>query len=240
VKVVTHTRLVARRRHEAMAASIGGLAVLGVGLLISLTRVQLVAYAYGALVVGSVLSWIGIWLSETWLRPPRADEALAQALKGAGPAYALYNWVLPADHVLLVPWGLVVIAALGNDGPALIDGARWREQRPLRQRVARLGRRPLRNPSRWLGFEVRSLRDALSAAGAELGDVPIQPLAVFVQPKAVISVGESELPVIRADGFRTWLRQQKVPSLSPARRRQLVAALDELAASRRPTITTSA
>ncbi len=230
MKVVIHSNRVARRGRQAILLSVAGLAVLATGLALSLFRPQQIVYAYSALVAGTLMSWLGIALSDKWLRPPRADKALADALKGAGRAYALFHWVLPAEHVLLTPSGLVVFAVFNQEGPVAVRGDRWHEGRPLWKRLFALGRRPVRNPERLLETEVEALRDALVAEDAELGDVPIEAVALFTYRGVSLTVEGPNVPALRTDDLRAWLREaERGRKLSPARRRRVELALDRLA-----------
>ncbi len=232
MKVTTHHRLVRRRRRQALGASLFGFLILAAGLLISLQGPQAILIAYGALLVGSAFSWIGLWLSDTWLRMPRPDAALDEALKSASRGYALYHWVLPADHVLLAPWGLVVFSVHSAAGPVTIKGSHWRELRPLWQRLLTFGRRPLRSPREWLQLDAHRLAEAIQLRAPELASVPVLQLAVFSQLRASLSVEDPDVPVVRADELRSWLREQRLPALKPAERRRLETVLDELASAR--------
>lgn len=233
MRIVTNVGLVKSRRRMATISAIGGLAILGLGLYLSLTRPELVLYAYACLIAGTIVSWIGVALSDQWVRPPRADIALESALKGAGRGFVLYNWALPADHVILSPAGLTVLAVFNQDGQMIVQGEKWREVRPLIKRLTSLGRRPVRNPERWLESDVESLRRALADVEPELADVEIGPAAVFTFPNVELEVEEPSVPTLRYDELRDWLRDEaKEVQLSPARRRRLEKALDEMAAER--------
>ncbi len=232
MKVTTHHRLLRRRRQQALGASVVGFLVLAAGLVASLQGPRALPLAYGALVLGSMFSWAGLWLSDTWLRTPRPDTVLDEALKSASRGYALYHWVLPADHVLLAPWGLVAVAVHHADGPVAIRGSQWREVRPLGQRLLAFGRRPLRSPKRWLEADARLLAEEIQRRAPELTSVPVLLLSVFSQPRIVLSISDPDVAVVRADGLRAWLRDQRLPVLKPAERRRLEMVLDELAAAR--------
>jgi hypothetical protein len=240
VNVVTNVNLAARRRRQAAWLSFGGLLILLIGLGINLLGVRAgaggrpyVLSAYAALIAGSVMSWLGMALSDRWALPPRADAALGGALKGAGPAFRLYNWALPADHVLLTPSGLVVFAVFNHEGPVDVQGARWRDRRPLWRRLIALGRRAVRDPSRVVAIEVDALRRALFDQDEGLADVAVEAVAVFTRPGIALSVREPTLPVMRVDELRDWLRaRSKQPGMPTPERRRLERALEALAAVR--------
>lgn len=231
MKRVVDRVLVARRRRQATLLSVAGLAVLGIGLFLNFQPSQVLG-AYVALLAGTLLSVLGIGLADKWLRRPRPEEALAEALKG-GRALALYHWALPAEHVLVAPWGLVVIAVFAQEGPVHVRGARWREARPLWRALFSLGRRPVRDPSAALDAEAAALSAALVADDPALAGVPIERLAVFTFPGVALTVDAPSLPAVRTADLRAWLRDaSKRPALPAADRRRLELALDRLAEAR--------
>jgi hypothetical protein len=234
MKIVIHSALASRRRRQATLISFAGIGVLLVGLYFNFQRggQLMILYAYLALILGSLLSFLGVSLADQWVRPPRAEDALGEAMKGAGPAYALYHWALPADHVLLAPWGLVLFRVFNIEGAVAVRGDKWRDTRPLIRKVFSLGRQPVRNPERILGIEAAQLRAALVAHDPELADVPMQPVGLFTSPRVDLTVVDATPPALTGDGLRDWLRTEgRRASLAPATRRALVGALDAIAAA---------
>lgn len=229
MRVVCNLALARRRGRQATVLSVLGLAVLGVGLVFNF-RGQ-AAYAYAALVLGSVASWTGIALADKWVRRPRADMALDAGLKGAGRAFVLYHWVLPAEHVLLAPWGLTVLLPSTVDGPVTIRDGKWREERSLGRRLLILGRRPLGNPPRLAAAEIDALARRLAADIPQAAGVPMDAAWVFLKADVAIEGQDEGLPAVAARDLRRWLRGQKSrPALGPSQRRALERGLDAVAA----------
>ena len=245
MRVRTNDRLVSRRRRLALFLSLGGIAVLGAGLAVNMFGlrsdaggVSYTTLSYGALAIGTIMSWIGISVSDRWTLPPRADLALESGLESAGQAYKLYNWLLPAEHVLLAPWGLVLFVVYNCDGPVAIRGRRWKDARPWWRRALALGRRPVREPSRLLSVETGALAAQIAARDndGDLDEVSIEGVAVFSRPGVEITVAEPSVPALCTDDLGDWLRQKGGKSaktkLSPARRRRLERLLDAIAEER--------
>lgn len=248
----------ARRRKVAIRLTFAGFVILVAGLFLGSGAPERLFWGYLALVVGSIVSWIGIALLDRWVALPRQEEALAKAIgarledaasafgsPGAGRTgragaarYTLYSWLLPADHVVAAPWGLAVVDVNTHDGPVRIEGARWKDRRPIFRRLFSIGRRPIRNPRRWLDHEIRQVREALADVDAALAEVPIEPAAFFAREKTAIEIVSDapdpspEPAVLRGDDLLAWLRGVGRPALAPAQRHRLIEALDRLAAGR--------
>jgi hypothetical protein len=73
---------VERRAQIGKWASLLGLVVLGGGFLISLRNPGLFIISFGTLILGFLLSNVGIYYANRYARPDRPDVVLAQALKG--------------------------------------------------------------------------------------------------------------------------------------------------------------
>ena len=128
MKAVTDTKLVEQGKRFGRNASLAGLGVLILGLVISFKFSHLILVAYGCLIVGFILSNIGIYLANRWVREPRADQSLAKALKGFDNQFSLYNYTLPAQHVLLMPSGVAHFLVKPQTGEISVDGNRWRHK----------------------------------------------------------------------------------------------------------------
>lgn len=233
MKIVTHTALAGRRRRQALALSLGGTLVLLAGLWLNFQG--RFGWAFALLVLGTLASWVGIAFGDRWIAVPRPDVALADGLRErTGRVFALYHWVLPADHVFLAPWGVTVFAVFNHDGPIDVAGRRWRDARPLWQRALRFGRRPVAHPGAAVTADVAAVRGVLTAADAELASVPVEAVAVFTHPRVDLRVADADLPVLRAADLGEWVRvAMRRPRLSDDVRKRAEAALDAAAAARR-------
>ncbi|MGE5263327.1 MAG: nuclease-related domain-containing protein, partial [Acidobacteriota bacterium] len=116
MRLITNDKLIERQAKIARYATFGGLAVLLGSLVTSFSGNFPIVVAYGLLFVGFGLAYVGAMLANKWIKEPRADNALAKALKGLDNKNQLYNYLLPANHVLLTPTGLLVFKVKSNDG----------------------------------------------------------------------------------------------------------------------------
>ena len=89
-------------------STLGGLVVLIAGLVVSIRNPQLVWISMASLVVGFFASVVGVYYANHWTRSPRADEVLDNALKGISNHYHIYHYLLPVQHVLIGPAGVLL------------------------------------------------------------------------------------------------------------------------------------
>lgn len=220
MKAVTNEKRIARNAKIGTWSSLGGMAVLGIGLYISIQWQEYLALSFVCLLAGIVLANVGLYSANRWVKRPRPDEVLTKALKGFDKRYYLYNYVLPADHVLLAPSGLFVIVARNHDGPIYYASGRWRHKFNLLRVFGFLGE-GVGNPARDADRNVRKMQKHLVKEMPELGEVPIQPVVVFTNEKAELHVQDPPLPVLDPKGLKDFLRKTSKGELSGSQIRQM-------------------
>jgi len=223
MKAITNEKLIARNAKIGTWSSLVGLAVLGIGLYISIQWQEYIALSFVCLLAGIVLSNVGLYNANRWVKSPRPDEVLTKALKGFDRRYYLYNYVLPAGHTLLAPSGLFVIVARNHDGPISYAGGRWRQKFNLLRAFGILGE-GVGNPIRDAEKNVLKMQKFLAKQGLEL-EVAVQPLIVFTSEKAELHVQDPPLPVLTPKGLRDFLRKLPKDVLSGGQIRQLSEVL---------------
>lgn len=226
MKAVTNEKRIARNVKIGNGASLAGLVMLGAGMYISLKLPQYISYALLCLLIGLILSNAGLYNTNRWIKRPRADEVLTQALKGFDRRYYLYHYVLPVDHVLVAPSGLFVIVARNQEGPIYYAQGRWRQRFNLFRALGLRGE-GVGNPLRDAAGDVRRMQKLLAARLPELDEAAVQPLVVFTHEKAALHVDDPPTPVLDAKGLKDYLRAQPKEALSGNQIRQLVEALGE-------------
>jgi hypothetical protein len=205
MQVVTNEKLIKNRARLGRGASFAGLAVLFLGLLASLSPQWLLA-SFGCLFVGFVLSQVGLYHANRWIKEPRADQALDKILKGFDDRYHLYNYVLRAPHVLLAPFGLCVINPKQQGGQVRCEGEKWRHKAGWKRGILRFfGQEGLGNPAK----EVRADVEKLSKwASEQVGkqEVPIEGVVVFTNPQVDLEAEAPSVPVLDGTQFKLLLR----------------------------------
>jgi hypothetical protein len=224
VKVVRNDRYIQTRSKIGRYASLGGLAVLAGGLLTSFLgqqRPELITLSFVCLLIGFVLSQVGIYYGNRFVRPDRPDEALTKALKGLDDRFILYHYQLPTPHVLLAPEACYVFAVYTQSGRVAARGDRWRQSLGWRWLFAWLGQEGLGNPTKAAEFEAESLRRYLAKKLPDV-DVPLTPVIVFSHPTVELDVADTSVPVVHVKKLKDWLRSAKNQGLTSGVRAELV------------------
>jgi hypothetical protein len=196
-------------------ASLGGLVVLVVGMVVSIRNPGLVWASMGSLLVGFLASVLGAYYANHWTRTPRADQVLSQALKGISNKYHLYHYLLPVQHVLLGPAGLFVFRAYVHEGPIIYDGKKWKHKQGFVQRLGFSGQDSLADPVRDTLYDVQRFRDWLAKRLSEEKIPEIVPFIVFVRDRVELDVAETAVPVLRYKQLRSQIRRIDKECMQP-------------------------
>jgi hypothetical protein len=220
MKAVTNEKLIARNAKIGTWSSLAGMAALGIGLYISFQWQKYIALSFLCLLAGIVLSNVGLYNANRWVKRPRPDEVLTKVLKGFDRRYYLYNYVLPVDHVLVAPSGLFAIVARNHDGPVYFADGRWRQKFNLFRALGFAGE-GVRNPGRDAERDVHKMQRFLTRNAPDLAEVPVQSLVVFTNAKAELHVENPPLPVLDPKGLKDFLRKSPKDVLSGGQVRRM-------------------
>jgi hypothetical protein len=217
MKAVTDTKLVEQGKRFGRIASFAGLGVLVLGLVISFRFSNLILLAYGCLIVGFILSNIGIYLANRWVREPRADQSLSKALKGFDNQFSLYNYTLPAQHVLLMPSGVAHFVVKPQNGDISVNGSRWRHKFNAGRLLRFFVEEGLGNPSQDAQQEAAELMKFVRKSIPN-GDIPLSTFIVFTAPddKLRLTINSPTVPVLPLRDLKERLRKLSKGKAMPA------------------------
>ncbi|MFC2015793.1 hypothetical protein ACFLUM_02555 [Chloroflexota bacterium] len=223
MRIVTNEAKIERGARLGKIATFAGLGLLAGGLVISLVFQEspLLWLSFLCLVLGLLVSSVGTLNMNRWVREPRADQALAQGLKGFDDQYVLYNHTLPAPHVLLGSTGLYVLTAMGQDGAIRYSGGKFRRDFSLGRVVRFMADEGLGRPLAEAEGQVQAMSDYLEENGFD-DSLAIQNLLVFYSPKAQLSVSDPPLPVVVPKTLKKAIRKVQDGKLAADQYRELL------------------
>jgi hypothetical protein len=212
-QISTNEPLIENRKKVGRYASIGGLAIIFGGLLASFQNQILLAY--GALIVGFILSNVGAYYLSRW--GLGTHEKLSTALKGLDKRYRLYNYLLPVPNVLLTPYGITVFLVKNQEGVIVADAQGWRQPTGLLGSLFRFMRafstEPLGDPPRELEQQKQTIKQFVTQGMPGGGQVPVEGLILFTNPRAEVSLTDPKTPAIainkQPDALKNVLRRDK-------------------------------
>ncbi len=225
MKITTNDKLIARNAKIGKWASLGGMAILGVGLFASF-KPELVTISFICLLIGFILANFGTFFMGRWVKEPRPDQVLSKALKGFSNKYHLFNYTLPADHVLLSPNGLFIIRTKLQDGVIFYQGKRWYQKFNWKRILRLFVEEGLGNPAKEVAAEIEAVRSFLAQhLPDQAEEIPIQGLIVFTHPDVQLDPRNSPLPAVTVKGLKPYLRQQAKGKGIPERQRKELEAI---------------
>ncbi|MBI1277200.1 MAG: hypothetical protein GC179_03635 [Anaerolineaceae bacterium] len=231
MRIETNNELVKRNRRTANILFFFSMGVLIAGFLVAnlqltakdgLTLALSVILPWIVLPVGFISTLISVRMTNLWVRQPRPEKAIPAGLKGLSKRSVLYNYYhFPARHVLVAPQGVFAIVTRYQDGRYIVDGDKWQSPGGPFAAIGRFFRRDsIGNPS---ADAVKAAEFVKGLIGKTLPDVEVQPLIIFVDPKARLEINNPTVPVLYADenkepnlrDFMRQLSQKETPAEQP-------------------------
>lgn len=206
MRVIANNRLINRRRKLGLYTSLGGMVVLLGGLLASLNRnPQLVWVTLAALVMGFALAQYGSYNLRRWGRSPRPDQVLEESMKSFDDRYSFYAWGLPAPYVLLSPQGVYAFTTRDQTGKISSSGSKWKSPLTLGRALMLFAQEGLGNPTAEARQQAARLQEWVRGKLPEVS-ASVEPLIVFIDPRAVLQVTDPEVPVLDPKSIKKLLR----------------------------------
>ena len=225
MKVVIDRIRLARRARLAHAASLGGLLAMLGSVALTLFRPDL-ATPGAILLVGSfAVATIGIAQANRWVKRPRPEDVIDQALKGLDDRYCLYHYRDDAPpHFLLTPGGLLVIECRAGEGVYSYRHGRWSQKMSLGKALRFLVEEPLGDPAADAERAATWLARSFTVRFPER-EIPVRAVVVFTHPAVLLSQQGTPLPVLQPKQLRGHAARA-TPPLSAETYANLRAFLD--------------
>lgn len=230
MRIATNTPLINNRQTISRIMAFAGLGILLIGLVLSFTP-GTILYSYIALIIGILVSSVGTYNATKWLAPPLAQDTLGEALKGFDNKNKVYNYLLPAEHVLLTPQSVFVLTVKRTENQVRYDGQRWHNKMSIFRRFQSLSRERLGDPVQESSQDVQAVKNLISS---NLNDatIPVEGMIVFINPN-VETLLEADPPIatLHVKQLKNHLRKRlkELPLMPGEERQQVEALFDSLA-----------
>lgn len=187
----------------ANVASIGGLLLLLASVVLPLFVAKLASLSLVTMVIGMGFAMVGIYFANRWVRKPRPEEQMEKALKGLGDTYTIFHYPrLPIDHILLTPFGILIIETIAYAGLFTYRNEKWKEAMTLGRAFRYVVEEHLGDPTKMVASEAQMLREKLIQAG--IPNIPIKTVVLFSHPAAQLEAKNPPTPVCKADKLRKY------------------------------------
>ena len=209
MKVITNTNLVKKNKRIGQITSMVSLVILAAGLYLSMFKTDLLLYSFIALIVGFLLSQVGIYYGSRWGKSPRPDEVISASLKGLDDKYTLYHYSLAVPHLLIGPAGIWIISPYSQGGTISYDEnkGRWK-QKGGNAYMKIFGQESLGRPD----LDIQAYKHDMEkffTKNLDLKEKPeINSVIVFTNEKTQVSVKESPVPTVPVSKLKDFFRKK--------------------------------
>lgn len=209
MKIVSDPKKINRYTKIGMYTSLGSLILLfgAVALtFIFAARPEMTIYSFVAMLLGLIMSQVGVFFANRWGKSPRVDERISQGLKGLDDRYVLYHYVTPVPHLLAGPAGVWVLVPEYQGGQISYENSKYRQKGVgFISRV--VGQEGLGRPDVEAKSYQEDLEKYLKKALPEASLPGVQSLIVFTSPKASVQATEAPVPTMHVDKLKDFIRR---------------------------------
>jgi len=210
MKVIIDERLVKRNAKIGQVITIGSLAILGAGMFITFQKPEWLGISIGALLVGFILSQVGIYFTNKWGRSPRPDEQISLALKGLDKRYALYHYQTPASHVLVGPAGIWTLIPKHQRGTITYQKKRWKQSGGglIQGYLKIFAQEGIGRPDLEIETDIEGLNRYFNKILPDGTEIPeIRAALIFSNPEVNIQADDAPAPTLTAKKLKDFIRK---------------------------------
>jgi hypothetical protein len=204
MKIYIDRQKVSARAQAANLASVGGLIVLLVCVVIPLFLPKWSNVASILLIIGVGIAMFGIYFANRWVRKPRPEDSLDKALKAFDDHYRIYHYIssLPCDHILLTPTGLIAFEVVNLNGSFYYRNGRWKEAMTVGRALRYIVEERVIDPVTFSQAIVQELKNRLEKEFAGQVIAPIKALTVFTHPAVELEIQGGSIPACKIEKLR--------------------------------------
>jgi hypothetical protein len=216
--IVANEKVIKRNARIAQWTGLVGLVVLVGGVYLFFTQPENFPLIWATVLLGFILSQIGIYFTNRWGRRPRPDEHLNNALKGLETSYSIYHYVARAAHLLVGPAGVWVLLPRYQKGRVTYDRGRWRQRGGgFFQGYMRIfGQEGLGRPDLEIQSEIDSARRFLAKKLPDQELPPINAALVFTSDGVEVDAEDAPTLTVPLRKLREEIRKAAKTTRLPA------------------------
>lgn len=209
MKIIKNEKLITRNGKIGQWISLAALLVLGGGMYISFSRPELFTYSVVSLVIGFIMTQIGMYMGNRWGRSPRPDEKIDAGLKGLHSEFNMYHFSSPVSHLLVGPSGVWTLIPYHQRGKVAYVKNRWKNSGGgFMQGYMRIfGQENLGRPDIDAETEVQTLNKFFAKKLEGRFTPEVKPILVFTSDEVEIEAGDSPIPAMKLKQIKEFLRQ---------------------------------
>jgi hypothetical protein len=232
MRVVTNDKRIERNKRNAQLLFLVSIAGVFGSLFIGRQVTEAsAAFAFQCVMMITLLTLVvtSVRMTNRWVRQPYPWEVIKDSLKGIGSDNVLYNYMLPADHVLISPNGIFAMTTRFQERPQKLVDDTWKTRFEI---LTFMRQEQLGNPTKDAKLKAVQteafLRELLNDPS-----IQVNPVIVFTHPQANVEIeGTPTVPVVFADpdrkkgglkDFFRGLKSTQYPTLS----KEQIAELDD-------------
>lgn len=220
MRIITNVPRLKRNRNIATILFFVSLAMLIGGLILnSVAATSPVFFFVPCLIMPLALftTLVSVRMTNEYIRVPRPEDAIGEAVKGVSKLGVLYNYLPVAPHILVTPHGIYTFHALFQSRSFTVNGDTWIDNRVkgLFGRLSVFFRgETIGKPFRIATQQADQVETLLQTALPGV-DLEVQPVVVLTADKAELTVKEPSLPVgltnaMKRPNLKQMLRDDKM------------------------------
>lgn len=210
MKIVTNQKLIERNKKIGQYTSIGSLVILMAGLYFSFqSTAYSIVIAFSALLLGFILSQVGIYFGTRWGRSPRPDEVITASLKGLEEKYTLYHYLTGVSHLLVGPAGIWVLIPYAVKGMITYDEKKERWKHKGGSIYLKIfAQEGLGRPDLDIENDVLEARKYIQKVSEGIPALPVQAALVFINDKITVDAANAPAPTLAAGKLKDFFRRK--------------------------------
>ncbi len=231
MKLVRNEKHISRNKLLGRILTFSSLGVLGLGLYFAFKKeMNLILYSYVCLIVGFILTQIGLNFVNRYGRSPRYDEIFGSAFEKLRHEYTYYVYTTPVPMLLMGPcriWMPIPVNATGEI--SYVDG-KWVHK--TRNRIQKMmGQDSVGKPDREVADASAALSKYLTEKGVPADLHPeLKPImVVYLKETQLGDVSKAPYPVVEMEDLKRYIRrmdrEQCADPISPETAEKLKQAL---------------